>query len=546
MKSSKDLKRYFESLKTDRSTWEQLWQEVADWGLARRTFIRPVTQTGEGKRTRFVFDNTMMVANDLLASGLHNLLTNTSNRWFHLEPDDLRILQIPGVADWFAVAEDALFRQIERPEAGFHPQIAECYNDLSAFGNCAFATLRLRGNARTPEGLWFQALPLAETYVDEGPDGRVQSIFRHWRYTPAQFRARWPEGTNDRVDAQFKMRHTERNIEILQAFVPNEIYEEGTRFGPTASRVRSVTMMMEDALEIETKYFQEMPIAFARWNLDPGELYARGPGVQALSDQRMLNAMRKTTLEGAEKGVDPPLLVPDNGVVTQLDISPGGLSVYRAATQDPVRELYTRAGTGADLGVDMMRDIQANVRAAHHYDLLSIIQDPRMSATQVLEISTRTQQILAPRLGRVQSDLLEPIIDRSFNIGLRAGWIPRPPDGLRGTRVNVRYVSQIQRAQRANEAQALLNALNSVVQLGQVEPSIFDTLEPDRIARFFFEAWGVPQELLRTPQQVQAMRQARAQQQAQQEQQQLMLEGAKTAMPLLTQAAQSAREQAPA
>lgn len=542
----KEIKRYFEALRTDRSTWEQLWQEVADWGLARRTFTRPVTQTGEGKRTRFIYDNTMMVANDLLASGLHNLLTSTSNRWAHLEPDDLRLLQFPGVSDWLAATEDALFRQIERPDAGFHPQIAECYNDLASFGNCAMATLRAPAGPRSPEGLWFQALPLAETYVDEGPDGRIQCVFRFWRYTPQQFRARWPEGTNEQVDAQFRQRHTERNVEILQALIPNEIWEEGTRFGPRASRIRSCTLMMDSAVEIEKRFFHEMPVAFARWNLDPGELYGRGPGVQALSDQRMLNEMRKTTLDGAQKGVDPPLLVPDNGTVTQLDISPGGLSVYRAATQDPVRELYTRAQTGADLGVDLMRDIQSNVRAAHHYDLLSIIQDPRMSATQVLEVSARTQQILAPRLGRVQSDLLEPIVDRSFNIGLRAGWIAPPPEVLRGRRVNVRYVSEIQRAQRANEAQALLNALNSVIQLGQVEPSIFDTLEPDRIARFFFEAWGVPSELLRTPEQVMGMRRARAQEQAQQERQQMLLAGAKTAMPLLTQVAQGAREQAAA
>lgn len=523
------LKDYFQALKTDRSTWESIWQEVADHGLGRRTFTRPVQPTGEGKRTRWIYDNTMMVANDLLASGLHNLLTSTANRWFHLEPENPLILQLPGAADWFAIAEDQLFSAIERPEAGFHPQIAECYNDLAAFGNCALATLRAPG-----QGLWFQALPLAETYVDEGPDGRIEKIFRHWRYTPQQFRARWPEGTNKEVDAQFRLLRTDRNVEILQAFIPNEIYEENVRFGPRQSKIKSITIMMNDAVVIEEKFFREMPVAFARWNLDPGELYGRGPGVQALSDQRMLNEMKKTTLEGAQKAVDPPLMVPDNGFITQLDISPGGLSVYRAATQDPIRELYSRPMSGADLGVDMMRDTQTNVRNAHHYDLLSIVQDPRMSATQVLEVSARTQQILSPLVGRVQHDLLEPVTERGFNIGLRAGWIPPPPDFLRGSRVNIRYVSAVQRAQRAGEAQALLNSLNSILQLAQADPTVLDTIDSDKVARFFLEAWGVPPELAREPEAVVAIRQARAQQAARQEQFQMATEAGKTAMPLLT------------
>jgi hypothetical protein len=531
-KDPKQIKKQFESLRVDRSTWESIWQEVADHGLGRRTFTSPVTSTGEGKRTRYIFDNTMMVANDLLASGLHNLLTSTANRWMHLEPDDPRIMELPGAADWYAVAEDALFAAIERPEAGFHPQISECYNDLAGFGNCAMATLRNRN-----VGLWFQAMPLAETYVDEGPDGRIQSIYRFWRYTPAQFRARWPEGTSEQVDAKFRGVQTERSIEILQCFIPNEIFEEGVRFGPRASRIKSITMMYNDAEVIEEKFFREMPIAFSRWNLDPGELYGRGPGVQALSEARMLNEMNKTMLEGAQKAVNPPLLVPDNGFVTQLDISPGGLSVFRAATQDPVRELYSRPSSGADLGQDQIQARQTNVRAAYHFDLLSIIQDPRMSATQVLEISARTQQILSPLVGRVQHDLLEPITERSFNIGLRAGWIPPPPAFLRGSRVNIRYVSPVQRAQRAQEAAKLVEAINGVMQLGQLDPSALDTLDSDAISRFMFDAQGVPAHLLRSPEAVQAIRQARAQQAQQQEQFQMVNEGARTAMPLLTQLA---------
>tara|TARA_Y100000590_G_C15674122_1_gene997337 strand:+ start:54 stop:1733 length:1680 start_codon:yes stop_codon:yes gene_type:complete len=527
----RSIRRHFDRLKSDRGRWEFLWQDIADYGIGRRLFTRQPTATGEGNRTYRIYNNTMMVANDLLASGLHNLLTSTANRWFHLEPDNQMLLELPEVADWFSTAEDILFSLVERPEAGFHPQVHEVYNDIAAFGNGSLTTLRAPG-----EGIFFQAMPLMETYIDEGPDGRINMIFRHWRYNALQIQQRYGEGAYEPADKAIAGDDLARQFWLLQAFIPNEVFDYEKSFGPQASQVKAVTLDYEGMKEIETTYFREMPIAFARWNKDPGELYARGPGVQALSDQRMLNEMQKTTLEGAQKAVNPPLMVPDNGFITQMDMSPAGLTVYRAGTPDPVRELYTGRSMGTDLGMQMIQGVQTNVRAAYHYEMLQLLQDPRMSATQVLELSSRSQQILSPVIGRIQAELLEPVIERSFNLAMRMGAMPPVPEILAGERLNIRYVSPIQRAQRAGEAQALLQAMNSVIQLAQLDQTALDSLDSDKITRFLFEAWGVPPDLLRSEDLVEEMRTQRAQMAAQQEQQETLMEGAKAAAPLLSAA----------
>jgi hypothetical protein len=533
LETPRDIKRHFDSLKADRSTWESLWDEVADYGLARRSFTNTMTEQGEGKRTSALYDNTMMVGNDLLASGLHNLLTSTANRWFHIEPVDRQLLKVQEFADWFAMAEEILAMDLGDPDAGFHPQIAEVYNDIAAFGNAAISTMKKSGG-----GLWFQAMPLSETYIDEGPDARINMIFRYYRLTALQFRSRYGETGDDSIDhkieAMLKQSNAGRSVEVLQSLIPNPIFDDKVSFGPRAHRITSKTIHYQSEREIETANFREMPIAFARWNKDPGELYARGPGIQALSDSRMLQEMGRTTLSGAQKAVDPPMMVPDNGFITQLDMSPAGLTVYRAGTQDPVRPLYERGMVNPDLGVEMMRHVQTNVRNAYHYDLLQMIQDPRMTATQVLEISSRAQQILSPIIGRIQTELLQPLLNRAFSLEMRsANRFPPLPRGLGGQGYRIRFVSPIQRAQRSNEAQALLQAMNSVIQLGQIEPSALDTLDSDRIARFLFSAWGVPPELLRDPQRVVEIRRARAQQQARIEQFGMMTEGAKAAAPLV-------------
>lgn len=516
LKTAQSIKKQYERLKSDRSTWESIWQEVADYGLARRTtFTQEATKQGSGKQTQSVYDNTMMVSNDMLASGLHNLLTSPSLRWFHLEPENLALLEDQEAVDWFAQNEEIMATEISRPGAGFHPEIHEVYNDVAAFGNAALSIIRAPG-----EGLFFQAMPLTETVVDVGADGTINTVFRCFKWTSMQFRERFGEGVSKRMDEMWKADKLDHDIKLLQCIMPNELYKGSKRFGVQSKRWKSMVLDLDGVKILEETYFNENPIVFARWNKDPGEIYARGPGVQALSEARMLNEMAKTTIQAAQKAVSPPLLVPDNGIVTQLDMSPDGLTVYRAGTQDPVRELYTRTGQNPDLGVELIQNIQTKVRAAYHFELLQIMQDPRMSATQVLELSGRAQQILGPLMGRLQTELLEPVLERCFSILERMGRITPPPSSVAGQPIRVRFVSPVQRSQRATEAQSLLNAMNTVLQMAQAEPTVMDKLDPDRHAEFLYDAWGVPPELLRTQEFVDQMRQARAQQQQQQEQQQ--------------------------
>lgn len=529
---AKSIRKHFDCLKGDRATWESLWQEVSDHGLARRSFNQGNwIPSGRGKRTRNIYDNTMMVANELLASGLHNILTPTATRWLHVEPEDPEVLESAEAADWFAAAEERLVRDIERYESGFHTAMSEVYPDIAAFGNGALATL-------WDGGLVYQSMPLTETYVEEDSYGRVNRIYRDFELTAAQVIEKFGEvNAPERARAAYYRGEITQRTRILQALVPNPAYSPSTKFGRNSLQITSWFIDYETSKEILRESFRELPIAFARWNKDSDELYGRGSGVQALSDQRMLNKMNWTTLRGAEKAIDPPMLLPDNGFVTQLDLSPGGYSFYRATTVDQIRELYTRSGEGVDLGVQLSDRRQTNIRAAYHYELLQLIQDPRMSATQVLEISARVQQILSPAAARLQSELLEPVVSRSFREELRhPGSLPPVPAILAGVNVRFRYVSPVQRAQRASEARAAVEAINATMQIGQLDPRAFDPIDTEALTRFFFAAYGVSPHLLRTSAEVKQLQQGRAQLQQQREQQstiQGMAEAAGKAAPAL-------------
>ena len=73
--------------------------------------------------------------------------------------------------------------------------------------------------------------------------------------------------------------------------------------------------------------------------------------------------------------------------------------------------------------------------------MMNQLDDVR-SATEIAERREEKLVMLGPVLERLHDDLLEPLIDRAFQITARAGEIPPPPSpALDGLRLQPEYVS---------------------------------------------------------------------------------------------------------
>ena len=274
----------------------------------------------------------------------------------------------------------------------------------------------------------------------------------------------------------------------------------------------------------------EMPYAIPRWQKESGEIFGRGPGWNALSDQKMLNEMKRITLKAGQRAIDPPLLVDHEGVIgggSGLHVDPGGVTIVNAVmspSTDPVRPLLS----GADFRISevLIGDTRKQVQDAFHHQLIQMIRDPNMTATQVLELATQMQRHLAPILGRMTTEMLEPTIDRVFSIEERAGRMPPAPSQLAGVSLKIEYVSPVARAQKASDAQAIIQWLTVLTNLAQIDPGVMDIPDTDATARSLAESFGVPPTLMKTPDQIAAVRQVRAQQAQEKQQQEQLAMGA--------------------
>jgi hypothetical protein len=112
----------------------------------------------------------------------------------------------------------------------------------------------------------------------------------------------------------------------------------------------------------------------------------------------------------------------------------------------------------------------------------------------------------------------------------RAGRLPTPPAGLNDPIVNVEYQSPVARAQQASEKQALLEAAGSIIQLATANPDVLDNLDMDVLTRHIWELGGLPVEVVRSVDDVGAIRQQRAEEQAAQQKAAMMMQVAELAV----------------
>jgi hypothetical protein len=522
-----------DALASRRVNFEAQWREIIQYMRPDAPDPYNNPRAGQGEKTRReILDSTGEMALELLAAALHGSLTNPATDWFMLRAEDDALMERDDVAIALEAATQEMLTGFRSPSAHFTSAIHETYLDLVGFGIGHLFIADRKRNSDFP--VLYQPRPVAELLIDENAEGVVDTWIRSFEMSARQAAQEpgWqlPEAI---AKAAREPKQQDEAFEFVQMIAPNE----GPRRRDTGPRGRQNMPYANTIVAAKTGEivyqggFEEAPLVSPRWSKRAGEVYGRGPGMKALPDVKMLQRMARATIRGAEKTIDPPLMVPDDGVMSPVRLTSGGLTTVRAemlnGAGSPIRPIVTDANVS--LGVELMKQVQGRVEMAFYSHLIQINQDYRMTATQVLEISERTMQALSPMLGRVQSELLGPLVERDFAIRLRAGRFRFPPV-LDRRPLKIEYVSPIVRAQKLSEAQGMLRAIAAGQQIAAGGmPEVMDNFDLDAQARRLAGYYGTPKSDMRAPEVVAEMRRARAEVAQQQAQRQGLKEVAETA-----------------
>ena len=502
-------------MKAQRGTWETHWQDLSNYVLPNEANFNTKRSKGD-KRTTLVYDSTGIHANEMLAAGLHGMLTSPASNWFSLriKNDSQNIGGDSEAKQWLEDTTNAVMAEISAPSVAFPSHIHEYYLSLCSIGTaCMFV-----GEPATREGISFRAIHIDEIFIAENADGIIDTVFRSFKMTVRQIVQKWgEESLSPRIKRMYEKQEFDKEIDLLHCVYPRDDVDKGKR-AATMLPVASVYIDEKENHVLAEGGFHEMPYMVSRWSKTVGEVFGRSPAMTALPDIKMLQEIMKTTIKAAQKVVDPPLLVPDDGVLGPIRTIPGGLNYYRASSGARIEPLLTGGNIG--ISYEMMTDLRDRIRTTFFLDQLQFQGAPRMTATEVVERTERTLRLLGPTLGRLQSEFLGPMIERIYGVLSRAGRLPGPPESIAEQELKIEYVSPLARAQRQSETQGIMRTLEFIGPIAGMDPQAAQVIKGADTVRHIAELNGVPPMLLKSNEEL--MEEARAQQEAQAAQQQMM------------------------
>jgi hypothetical protein len=511
---TKGLLSRYEKLEGQRQNWETHWQEVADYMQPRKADVTKQRARGD-KRMEQVFDSSPIQAVELLSASLHGMMTNPSTPWFTLRFKDEDIDNEDEAKIWLESATEVMYTAFNR--SNFQQEIFELYHDLITFGTAAMFI-----EEDDEDIIKFSTRHINEVFIAENDKGRIDTIYRRFNISARAAMQKFGEAVSSDVQSAFK-KDPYKEVEILHAVYPRSDFNPNKKDKKNMP-FESVYIEFKNGNELSVSGFREFPFVVPRYLKASNEIYGRSPAMTALPDVKMLNEMCKTTIKAAQKQVDPPLLVPDDGFLLPVRTVPGGLNFYRSGTRDRIEPL--NIGANNPLGLNMEEQRRDAIRAVFYVNQLQLQQGPQMTATEVIQRNEEKMRLLGPVLGRLQSELLKPLIDRVFAILLRNNMLPQAPEFLSGRDIEIEYVSPLAKAQKSTELQSIMRAIEILGSLANVAP-VFDYVNFDNLVKHLADIVGMPQKLLKSQNEVNAQRQQAAQQQEQMQQMQQLQQAAK-------------------
>jgi hypothetical protein len=504
-----DIFSRFSGLVRSRAVWESHWEEIAERVLPRSAEFTGHRTQGD-KRTAKLYDATAALALERFAAAVESLLTPRGAKWHMVRSSNVELNKDDDVRLWFDQVNDALFHHRYSPKANFSSQFHEGYMSLGAFG-----TAGLFVDEAPVRGLMYRSIHLADLFIAENEFGMIDTVFRRFEVSARQALRMFDDGDLSTDLSKAAREKPDTRVQLLHVVMP--------RSDRDPSRLdRKNAPWFSGYYEVKTKQlieeggFTSNPYIISRYNTGPRETFGRSPAMTILPDIKMINEMSKTVIRAGQKVVDPPLLIADEGVLFPINTNPGKVTFARmdGRSQAPIQPLFT--GARVDIGFEMMEQRRKVINDAFLVTLFQIlVETPTMTATEVLQRAQEKGALLAPTVGRQQTELLGPTIDREFDILDSQGLIPPIPDILieAGEEYEIEYVSPLSRAMKAEEGVGILRTLEMVQPIAAVDPSVMDNFDTDEITRILADTNGAPQRILRSQDAIASLREQRGQQQ---------------------------------
>lgn len=531
------LRRYMH-LENDRSSWRSHWMEISDYISPRRGKYLIENQNTRGrKRNSKIIDSTGTQAARTMAAGMMSGMTSPARPWFRFGTEDPERMERQTAKVWLSQAERTVRAILQK--SNFYNSMHTVYEELGNFGTGPM--LRQR-NFNTV--IRFRPYTAGEYVIAENDEGVVDTLGRYFTMTVAQIVRQFvmqPNGKMnwDGVSSATRKLWDEMNydalVPVIHMIQPREMANRDPR------RRDQLNMPFKS---IYFEYggdgddllgeggFQRFPAYVPRWDVRPGDIYGQSPGMETLPDVKQLQHQQKRLAQALDKMVNPPMVAsvqlrgkPTSvlpGANTYVDPSQGSQGFAPAYQVQPrVQEMMMS-----------IQEVQQRIQRGFYADLFAMMinSDRRqITATEVAERHEEKLVLLGPVLQRINTELLDPVLDDTFEFAMEAGLLPEPPAELQGADLKIEYISLLAQAQQAVSSAAIERVMSFSGNLAAVFPDITDVIDAEEALRQYAESLGNDPAILRDSEMVEQIRASRQREQQQMQAMEQAAQGAQAA-----------------
>ena len=525
------LNKRLEQLKAERSSFEPHWRELSEYISPRTSrFLSDGSSNKGDKKNQKIINNTATLAARTLNSGMMSGLTSPSRPWFKLTVSDPDMMEYGPVKSWLWFCEQVMHDVFSK--SNLYNTLQKVYESLGIYGTSALAIFE-----DDERGIHCHAFAVGSYYLAVSSKGQVDTIYREFRMTVRQLAQEFGEDAlSDTVKSLYQNNSLEDQIEVVHAIERNTNTESGKL---TKQNKQFISVYFEknsnnDKLLRESG-FDEFPVMAARWDLTSDEdVYGSSPGMEALGDIRVLQKYEERKYDLVSKGTNPPLMAPESlrlsGGVNAL---PGEITyINRAEGMAGIMPMYVPDPNWISIiSADIVQHEQ-RIDQTFYKDIFMMLANDMRSNVTATEINERREEkmlMLGPVVERLENELLTPLVERTFNILNKQGRLLPPPEEIQGQTMKVEYISVISQAQKAVATVGIERTISFVGNLAAVNPDVLDKIDFDQTVDEYAMMTGVPPTIIRSDEDVDAIRQQKAQAAQQQQQMAMMQQGVEQA-----------------
>ena len=521
----------FEQHKHSRTGVENTWDVINRLITPYRgdMFQHVTSENAVDWRRREVYDSTAVMACQTLAASLHSALTTPAMRWFSLTFRKATLNKEQTAREWLEECGKRVYDALQ--DSNFNLEVNETYMDLCSMGTSIIVEEPGSDPLKEWKGINFTSMPIKECFFEQDAKGQVYCFYRllNWecsRYIDKFGKENCPQIILDAYDAD-----PQGKKEVVFCIYPIPENADADTSGILGVKrrpfgFRYVTRAGGEPFtgDAGSGGYYEMPAFAPRWRKTSESKWGNSPAMIALADVLTLNQTIEMRIKAIEKRIDPPQKVEDRALISDLFLQARGLTVMRDI--DKIAPIDTGSDIGA--GEIQVADLRAAINRYFFVDQLELKDSPAMTATEVMARADLMQRLLGPTQGRLQSDFLDLMIQRTFNIMLRARQLPPIPEVVAASdaEMDISYMGPLTRSQKADEVANTERWMMSLKEISEVLPDVLDVPDPDAIARGLAQSNSVPADMSRDEVEVKKRRKRRDDElQAQRELEMATMEG---------------------